>query len=130
MEPLNDNSRWLIDHLIGVFMAMASFIGIMIGYVWNQNARVIETNKLAHEKALMDHKVASDKALAEHKEMNAKMHEDTKDELTLHRQYFGKIFEAQEKMREDFSARMTENREDGWKRHVILMEAINNKRDK
>jgi hypothetical protein len=130
MEPLNDNSRWLIDHLIGVFVAMASLIGIMIGYVWNQNTRVIEANKLDHEKALTDHKEASDKALTEHKEMNAKMHEDTKEELTLHRQYFGKIFEAQEKMREDFTHQMSENREDGWKRHVLLIEAINNKKDK
>ena len=123
MEPLNENTRWFLDHIIEAFVGLVALMGTLLTYVWNQ------TNT-AHESALEDHKIASEKALTEHKEMNAKMHEDTRDELTLHRQYFSKIFDKLDENSKELNASITQIGRDSERRHERLLERLDGKADK
>jgi hypothetical protein len=62
--------------------------------------------------------------------MNSKMHDDTHTELQLQRGYIGILFEAAEQSRKEFAHQLSEHRDDSFKRHIELMNAINSKADK
>ena len=109
MNPPEDSGlslAWILDH---AWLAIAGLLGV----VWNQN-----------KDSIKEHKEASEKALTEHKAMNAKMHEDTHEELKLQRGYIGKLFENAEDSRRDFSAALAEHRKDSADRHIELLTAI------
>lgn len=123
MEPLNENTRWFLDHIIEAFVGLVTMMSALITYVWTN------TNS-AHEKALAEHKAASEKALTEHKVMNAQMHADTKEELTLHRQYFGKIFDKMEEQSKEMNSALLQLGRDSQARHDKLIDKLDNKADK
>ena len=123
MEPLNDNVRWVVDHIIEAFIGLVALMGSSLLYIWNK------TNA-AHETALAEHKEASARALADHKAMNLQMHKDTKDELTLHREYFSKIFDKMEDTRKEMTDSLTQLSRDNASRHERLLDKLDSKEDK
>jgi uncharacterized protein YicC (UPF0701 family) len=106
----------------------------LIAWAWNRNQKEHDDLRESHEKL-------SDSTHTGHSTLNDKIMEyvdtvvgDMKDEqrrksdkLALH---IEKLFENAEKDRKEFSKVMTDHREDSYKRHIELLQAIHNKADR
>ena len=106
----------------------------LIAWAWNRNQKEHDDLRESHEKL-------SDSTHSGHSTLNDKIMEyvdtvvgDMKDEqrrksdkLALH---IEKLFENAEKDRKEFSKVMTDHREDSYKRHIELLQAIHSKADR
>lgn len=106
----------------------------LIAWAWNRNQKEHDDLRDSHEKL-------SDSTHTGHSTLNDKIMEyvdtvvgDMKDEqrrksdkLALH---IEKLFENAEKDRKEFSKVMTDHREDSYKRHIELLQAIHSKADR
>lgn len=137
--------KWLSDNSFAIATAVVALFSTLLQMVWSQNNRLIRANAEATEKALEDHKSTSERAMLQHQELNARMHQEAKTELAIHRQHIAKLFENAERSRENLTNQLVEMRADTndrlldisdtqAKQHVALLTAIhqvaNAKRDK
>lgn len=146
MNPPDDSLwKWLSDNSFAIAAAVTALFSTLLQMVWSQNNRLIRANAEATEQALLEHKATSERAMAQHQELNARMHQEAKNELSIHRQHIAKLFENAERSRENLANQLVEMRADTndrllaisdtqAKQHVALLTAIhqvaNAKRDK
>ena len=106
----------------------------LIGWAWTRNQKEHDDLRESHEK-LSDsthsgHSILNDKIMEYVDTVVGDMKDEQRrksDKLALH---IEKLFENAEKDRKEFSKVMTDHREDSYKRHIELLQAIHSKADR
>ena len=106
----------------------------IIGWAWNRNQ--VEHDQLwaAQEKlrseSSLGHSTLNDRLMEHVDERFEDSRRDAAKRMDKMDNYISKLFEHSEKDRKDFHDQLTQHREDSFKRHIELLNAINGKADK